>query len=107
MEKLLAFARIISDETRCQMMVLLCCTEMSVTELVQALANKGIAVTQPTVSHHLAELRNANLVKVNKKGRQTFYSLNQEQVTVCCGQIMTQFAPQIPIDQISVRGLEI
>lgn len=106
MDKLLAFARVLSDETRYQMMLLLCCTELSVSDLVKALEGRGITVSQPTVSHHLAELRDANLVNVRKAGRQTFYLLNQEQVTVCCGQLMTKFAPQIRPDQIPVRALE-
>ncbi|GIK62768.1 MAG: hypothetical protein BroJett018_05620 [Chloroflexota bacterium] len=106
MENLLAFARVLSDETRYQMMLLLCCTEFSVTDLVKALEGRGITVSQPTVSHHLAELRDANLVIVRKAGRQTFYILNQEQVTVCCGQLMTKFAPLISVDQIPVRGSE-
>jgi ArsR family transcriptional regulator len=100
MDNLLAFARILSDETRQEIMRMLCCQQLSVSEVVQQLAVQGKEVTQPTVSHHLAELRDANLVVARKEGRQTFYSLNQEQVTVCCGQIMTRFAPEIPLEQL-------
>ena len=43
-------------------------------------------VSQPTVSHHLAILRDAGLVDIREEGKQTFYTLNQERVAVCCGQ---------------------
>jgi ArsR family transcriptional regulator len=95
MEKLLQFARILSDETRQTMMKVLCCCELSVTEVIDKLAQEGKVLTQPTVSHHLAELKNAGLVTVRKDGRQVFYSLNQDEVSFCCGQIMLKFAPTL------------
>jgi DNA-binding transcriptional ArsR family regulator len=51
-------------------------------------------VTQPTVSHHLAVLREAGLVNIRQQGKQTFYSLNQDRVVACCGQLMIKFAPE-------------
>lgn len=101
MEKLLNFARVLADETRQEIMLLLCCHELSVTELVMKLAANGRELTQPTVSHHLTELRNAELVTVRKEGRQTFYTLNQQEVYVCCGKIMTCFAPNVSLDSES------
>jgi DNA-binding transcriptional ArsR family regulator len=83
------FAKAIADETRQKIMNLVCCTSLSVTEIVEKLD-----VSQPTVSHHLAILREAGLVDVREEGKQTFYSLNQEQIVVCCGQIMIKFAPE-------------
>jgi DNA-binding transcriptional ArsR family regulator len=53
-----------------------------------------IDVSQPTVSHHLAILREAGLVHVREEGKQTFYALNQDRVVSCCGQLMIKFAPQ-------------
>jgi DNA-binding transcriptional ArsR family regulator len=83
------FAKAIADETRQKIMNLVCCNWLSVTEIVEKLH-----VTQPTVSHHLAILREAGLVNVREEGKQTFYSLNQENIAVCCGQIMLKFAPE-------------
>lgn len=100
MDSLLNFARMLSDETRQQIMQMVCCEELSVTQIVEALKVLDNAVSQPTVSHHLAELRDAGLVNVRREGRQTFYSLNQEQVTICCGRIMSNFAPEIPLSEI-------
>ncbi|MBI3164826.1 MAG: hypothetical protein HYZ24_09090 [Chloroflexi bacterium] len=31
---------------------------------------------------------------IREEGKQTFYSLNQENIAVCCGQIMLKFAPE-------------
>jgi ArsR family transcriptional regulator len=83
------FAKAISDETRQKIMNLCCCDSLSVNEIVEKLD-----VSQPTVSHHLAILREADLVTAREEGKQTFYSLNQENVAICCGQLMIKFAPE-------------
>jgi ArsR family transcriptional regulator len=83
------FAKAISDETRQKIMKFCCCNSLSVNEIVEKLD-----VSQPTVSHHLAILREAELVTVREEGKQSFYSLNQERVAYCCGQFMVKFAPE-------------
>lgn len=83
------FAKAISDETRQKIMNICCCETISVNEIVEKLD-----VSQPTVSHHLAILRKADLVTVREEGKQTFYSLNQENVAICCGKLMIKFAPE-------------
>lgn len=83
------FAKAIADETRQKIMSECCCCWLSVSEIVEKMN-----VSQPTVSHHLAILREAGLVNVREEGKQTFYSLNQENIAVCCGQIMLKFAPE-------------
>ena len=83
------FAKAISDETRQKIMGLVCCKWLSVTEIVEK-----INVTQPTVSHHLAILKEAGLVQVREEGKQTFYSLNQERLANCCGTLVLNFAPE-------------
>ena len=82
------FAKAIADETRQKIMSLCCCEGLSVNEIVEK-----TQVTQPTVSHHLAILREAGLVKVREEGKQTFYTLNQDRMVACCGQLMIKFAP--------------
>jgi DNA-binding transcriptional ArsR family regulator len=62
---------------------------MSVSEITD-----DIGVSQPTISHHLAILRQMGLVKVRQEGRQTCYTLNQERVVACCGRLMQTFAPE-------------
>src|SRR4051812_48156750 len=83
------FAKAIADETRQKIMSECCCCWLSVNEIVEK-----IGLSQPTISHHLAILREAELVKIREEGKQTFYSLNQDNIVACCGQLMIKFAPE-------------
>jgi ArsR family transcriptional regulator, arsenate/arsenite/antimonite-responsive transcriptional repressor len=83
------FAKAISDDTRQKIMTVCCCCELSVNEIVEK-----VGFSQPTISHHLAILRDAGLVSIREEGKQTFYTLNQNQVVYCCGQLMVKFAPE-------------
>lgn len=99
------FAKALADETRQKIMNACCCQWCSVTEIVEQL-NATQPITQPTVSHHLAILRDCGLVNVRHAGKQTFYSLNQERMVVCCGQLMVKFAPEVkPAEAISKTTL--
>ena len=82
------FAKALADDTRQRIMAFCCCQERGVSEIAE-----HVGVAQPTVSHHLAVLRDAGLVKVRHEGKQTFYMLNQDRVVSCCGKIMEYFAP--------------
>ncbi len=84
------FAKAIADENRQRIMLLLCCNWLCVSDIVEQMDN----VSQPTVSHHLAVLREADLVYVRREGRQIYYSLNQDEVAVCCSRLMLNFAPE-------------
>ena len=95
------FAKAISDETRQKIMNLCCCCSLSVNEIVEKLS-----VSQPTVSHHLAILREADLVIVREEGKQTFYSLNQERIAFCCGQLMVKFAPETETTEAFKKTVE-
>ena len=86
----LAFAKALADETRQEIMSHLCCVWLSVNDLV---GKMGGRINQPTVSHHLKKLEAAGLVYVREEGRHRYYTLNQEQVTVCCGLLVRNFAP--------------
>jgi ArsR family transcriptional regulator len=83
------FAKAIADETRQKIMSQCCCCWLSVNEIVEK-----VGFSQPTISHHLAILREAGLVNIREEGKQTFYSLNQEKIVACCGQLMIKFAPE-------------
>lgn len=100
----LAFAKAIADPTRQQIMEHLCCQWLCVSDVVDKLGH----VSQPTVSHHLAVLRDAGLVHTRREGKQIYYALNQDAVAVCCGVLMQQFAPERTLDvrlsDISVNG---
>lgn len=83
------FAKALADKTRQKIMRACCCQWLSVNEIVEQLD-----VSQPTVSHHLAILREADLVNTRQEGKQTFYMLNQNRMVACCGQLLTVFAPE-------------
>ncbi|GMV33539.1 winged helix-turn-helix transcriptional regulator [Chloroflexi bacterium CFX5] len=92
------FAKAIADETRQNIMKLVCCKWLSVSEIVEK-----VGYSQPTISHHLAILRDAGLVNIREEGKQTFYSLNQENIAVCCGQLMIKFAPENKVTEAIVK----
>lgn len=99
--QVIVFAKAIADDTRQEIMKLLCCEWLSVNDVVTALEGR---VNQPTVSHHLKLLADANLVHIRQEGRQRFYTLNQEFFTVCCGSLMRNFAPNYAMSGETVPG---
>ena len=86
------FAKAIADETRQKIMNILCCEWLSVNDVVDRLDGK---FSQPTVSHHLKILNDAGLLLRRKEGKQIYNSLDQDAVSVCCGQLMLKFAPEL------------
>lgn len=75
-----------SDETRQRILVLLREREMSVNEITE-----HFAVTQPTISHHLAILRCAGIVSTRRDGQQIFYRAHPDCVADCCREIERRF----------------
>jgi ArsR family transcriptional regulator len=86
------FIKAMANETRQRILALLREREMSVSEL-----NEHFAITQPTLSHHLALLRRANLVSLRHEGRQTFYRVNLACGIEGCREILARF--NIPVAQ--------
>ena len=62
----------LADETRLKIIKLLSTGEKSVDELVQA-----VGFAQSTTSHHLRVLKEAGLIRGEKRGRSVYYSLTQ------------------------------
>ncbi len=87
------FAKAIADETRQKIMAICCCQQLSVNDIV-----KAIDVAQPTVSHHLKILKSAGLVRSERRGKQVYYTLNQEQLAANCCKVAEDFAPEIRIE---------
>jgi len=80
------FLRAMADEMRQRILALVREGEMSVSEIQERLP-----VTQPTISHHLAILRRANLVSRRRIGKQVMYRINPACVTECCSEILVRF----------------
>ena len=86
------FCRALADDTRQRILQLLMdVDELSVSQIVAA-----FHVSQPTISHHLALLRQIDLVTSRKDGKQVYYALNRERVVACCGRLMARFDPSAP-----------
>lgn len=69
------FFKALADETRMRILRLLEVREMCVCEIMVALD-----LTQPTASHHLGILENADLISSRKEGRWVFYSLRNPEL---------------------------
>ncbi|MEM9951888.1 MAG: metalloregulator ArsR/SmtB family transcription factor [Chloroflexota bacterium] len=101
---LILFAKAIADEKRQQIMTHLCCVWLNVSDIVAKLEG---GLSQPTVSHHLKILEDAKLVLKRQEGKHRYYTLNQSYLTVCCGSLVRNFAPDytqnlIDVDKIPV-----
>ena len=67
------------DPTRLRILAFLSAGESTVGDIVRA-----IGLTQPTISRHLAILREAGIVAGRRHGQQVYYSLNKSAVAGCC-----------------------
>ena len=79
----------LANPHRFALVVKLCDEEASVSELVE-----WIGLAQPTVSHHLAVLREASLVKVRHVAQQHLYSADLDWISQCCGRLFRQLHVQ-------------
>lgn len=70
-EALLTFFKALADESRLKIVGLLAKREYSVHSLAQALE-----LTEPTISHHLAVLKSAGLVKARAEGTTRWHALD-------------------------------
>ena len=93
------FAKALADPTRQEIMALICCRELSVGDIVDV-----VGVSQPTVSHHLAILKEAGLVSIRNEGKHAYYTLNQSRVVLCCGNLIEVFAPETEAAEIMTHN---
>jgi ArsR family transcriptional regulator len=68
-----------AEPTRLKILACLSAKEMTVNELVRA-----VRLAQPTVSRHLAMLRDNGFVADRREGQQVFYRLRMEKIKSCC-----------------------
>ena len=86
---MVAFCKALGDETRQRLLEILQNEgEKCVSELVDL-----FNVSQPTISHHLSFLKQANLVTSRREGKQIYYRANQDNITECCGILFTKLVP--------------
>ncbi|MEA3336492.1 MAG: metalloregulator ArsR/SmtB family transcription factor [Chloroflexota bacterium] len=90
------FCKALADETRQGILQLLRQKgELCVGDIVEVFDS-----TQPTISHHLRQLRNVGLVTSRKQGKLVFYTLDQDNVIECCGMLMSKFAPVFSVQML-------
>lgn len=75
--------KVLGDSTRCKILFVLLVSEMCVCDLSQLL---GMSVS--AVSHQLRILRQAQLVRYRREGKQVFYALADEHVRTLLSQGM-------------------
>jgi DNA-binding transcriptional ArsR family regulator len=80
------FCKALADETRQKILEMLLEREMTVGEIVEV-----FSTSQPTISHHLKQLKQFDLVFSRKEGKQVYYATNQDNVIYCCGQLIGKF----------------
>jgi DNA-binding transcriptional ArsR family regulator len=71
LEPLVGLFRLLSDQTRLNILMILAKGERNVGSLCEELG-----LPQPTVSHHLGLLRSRNLLQNRRVGKQVFYGLS-------------------------------
>lgn len=76
MKDMLGFLKILADETRLKIIIMLSRRDMCVCEIMDELG-----MSQPAVSHHLRFLKKNGIVRDDKDGRWVFYSLNEKVFT--------------------------
>ena len=77
MDKLINTFRLLSDETRVRILILLYLKKLCVSEICNVLQE-----SQPKISKHLAKLRDLGFVKVEKQEQYIFYSINNSNSTL-------------------------
>ena len=66
-----SICKALGDPNRLKIVEMLTEGEMCACKLLEALA-----ITQPTLSHHMKKLSESNLVNAREEGKWTYYSLN-------------------------------
>lgn len=89
-KSLVAVFKALSDESRQKILLELEDSgETRVSDLV-----KRLAISQPTMSHHLGVLKHAGLVDDRREGQSIYYSVNRRWLTDCCGDYISRFSDE-------------
>ncbi|MBM3266322.1 MAG: metalloregulator ArsR/SmtB family transcription factor [Candidatus Sericytochromatia bacterium] len=94
-QRLLRFFKVVGDESRLRLVGLLATREHSVDELAAILQIKA-----PTVSHHLARLRELDLVAMRAEGNVHLYSLKGETLTDLSRDLLTRERMASLVDEV-------
>ncbi len=101
MASILKSLRLLSDDTRIRILLLLRQEELSVAELQEILG-----MGQSRISSHLAQLRVAELVADRRAGKNIYYTLNAETVAVEVSAVLSAAGAEMAETRADTRGLE-
>lgn len=87
MKEVVDFLKIISDETRLKILMMVLKREMCVCEIIAE-----VGLSQSLISHHLRLLRRNDLVRDAKEGKWVFYSANEARLDEMLQQMNNLFA---------------
>ena len=94
--------KLLADETRLRLLLLLRQEELSVAELQEILG-----MGQSRISAHLAQLRAAGLVRDRRAGKHVYYNLEPAPFAGHLGSLLDSSAEHIPVSQEDERGLRV
>ncbi|MEQ6377651.1 metalloregulator ArsR/SmtB family transcription factor [Bacillaceae bacterium S4-13-58] len=96
--------KLLGDKTRLNIVSLLMHDECCVCELVEILK-----MSQPSISQHMAKLKNADVVKERRQGQWIFYRVNTDtEIYPLIKSIMTHFPEQREkIKELEQSGLRV
>lgn len=102
-EILLNFFKVLADENRLKLLGILAAREYSVEELAALLQLKA-----PTVSHHLARLKESGLVEMRADKNTHFYRLNAENLRQTSKGLLSseKMAELVPIEEMDTDAWE-
>ena len=96
-EALLQFFKVLADENRLKLLGILATREYSVEELAALLQLKA-----PTISHHLARLKERRLVQMRSEGNTHFYRLDAEKLRATSKGLLSseRMAELVPLQEM-------
>ena len=96
-EALLQFFKVVADENRLKLLGILATREYSVEELAALLQLKA-----PTISHHLARLKELGLVQMRSDGNTHFYRLDAENLRATSKGLLSseRMAELVPLEEM-------
>lgn len=97
-DTLLQFFKVLADENRLKLLGILATREYSVEELAALLQLKA-----PTISHHLARLKELGLVKMRAEGNTHFYSLDAETLRATSKGLLSS---EKMVELVPMQGME-
>lgn len=100
-QTLLQFFKALADESRLKIVGILANQECSVEELALLLQLK-----EPTISHHLAKLKELNLVTMRPEGNSRFYQLDSEALQAISKEVFTPGKIASLIENVDTRAWE-